>query len=202
MSRICIFGDSITWGASDFEKGGWVNRLRNFIDANAYDVEIYNLGIPGDKTKDLLQRFYKECKVRKSNVIIFAIWINDVKYIGNNNKSIVPLDKFQNNLEKLIIQAKNITDKIIFLGLTNVDESKTMPIFWKWKNTNMFFSTQNIIIYNSKLEEICNKSSLLFIDMLNILDNSDFNDGVHPNDKWHEKMFLKVKNFLFYNKII
>lgn len=28
----CIFGASITYGAWDLEYGGWVNRLRNFLD--------------------------------------------------------------------------------------------------------------------------------------------------------------------------
>lgn len=26
--KICVFGASITWGAFDNEKGGWVNRLK------------------------------------------------------------------------------------------------------------------------------------------------------------------------------
>ena len=28
---ICVFGDSISWGAWDMEKGGWVNRLWLFL---------------------------------------------------------------------------------------------------------------------------------------------------------------------------
>jgi len=28
---ICIFGDSVSWGAWDMEKGGWVNRLWFYV---------------------------------------------------------------------------------------------------------------------------------------------------------------------------
>ena len=30
--RICVFGASITWGACDYEVGGWVARLRKYIE--------------------------------------------------------------------------------------------------------------------------------------------------------------------------
>ena len=32
MGNICIFGASITWGGNDRDVGGWVNRLRLWID--------------------------------------------------------------------------------------------------------------------------------------------------------------------------
>ena len=45
---ICIFGDSITWGAYDPEQGGWATRLRNYFEKQDNDVDVYNLGISGD----------------------------------------------------------------------------------------------------------------------------------------------------------
>lgn len=57
---ICVFGDSITWGAWDIEKGGWVQRLRNFVESSSEEyIEIYNLGVSGDNTEDLLEIFYR-----------------------------------------------------------------------------------------------------------------------------------------------
>ncbi len=75
---ICIFGDSITWGAFDYKNGGWVGRLRNYFEEKDEEIEVYNLGVAGNKTKDLLARFENEVKVRKVDVIVFAIGINDV----------------------------------------------------------------------------------------------------------------------------
>lgn len=65
---ICIFGDSITWGASDSEKGGWVERLKIYF-GEKYDINVYNLGISGDATEDLLVRIEKELRSRKSNIL-------------------------------------------------------------------------------------------------------------------------------------
>ena len=45
---ICVFGDSITWGASDYEKGGWVERLKTYLMKNKNDVDVYNLGVSGE----------------------------------------------------------------------------------------------------------------------------------------------------------
>ena len=59
---ICIFGDSIAWGASDLEFGGWVARLRNYLETEKYDSSIYNCSISGDSTQDLLKRFSNETK--------------------------------------------------------------------------------------------------------------------------------------------
>ena len=56
-----IFGDSITYGVIDRE-GGWANRLRKYLDARTLDSNgkdlfmLYNLGISGDTSADLLAR--------------------------------------------------------------------------------------------------------------------------------------------------
>ena len=49
----CIFGASITHGSGDFEQGGWVARLRKFLDQKIlFDPKhyclVYELGVSGD----------------------------------------------------------------------------------------------------------------------------------------------------------
>lgn len=104
--RICVFGASTTWGAWDTERGGWVNRLRLFIE-NEMDrkFQVYNMGVSGDTTDDLVKRFELEAKVRKPEIIIFVIGSNDSTYrpsLGGNN---IPLDKYINNLNRLYEEA-------------------------------------------------------------------------------------------------
>jgi len=190
---ICIFGDSITWGACDPEKGGWVQRLRNYFETNNYDIDLYNCGISGDATDDLLKRFKVESQARKPGIIIFAIGINDSQYVNSKSNPSVSIEKFQNNLQELIDQAKKFTKKIIFLGFTNIDESKTMPIPW---DEVKYYDQENVGIYNTHLKKISEKNNLLFVDMLNLLSNSELEDGLHPNSEGHEKMFIKIKDFL------
>ncbi len=119
-----------------------------------------------------------------------------------NPQRVVPLATTQKNLGKLIKRAKKITKNIIFLGLTNIDESKSMPVFWEGENTNIFFTQANINLYNAKIKELSIRNNLFFIDMFNVLKNEDLKDGLHPNYRGHKKIFEKIKDFLTSDKIV
>jgi hypothetical protein len=61
IESIVIFGDSISWGAWDMEKGGWVNRLWFFAAERKENyVQIYNQSIDGGTTETILARFESE----------------------------------------------------------------------------------------------------------------------------------------------
>jgi len=197
--RICVFGDSISQGYSDYNEGGWINRLRKHLDLSDYDISVFNLGVSGDNTFDLLRRFEVEVKARMPWLIIFAIGINDSQYINSKDNPRVPLDDFNKNLLKLKGLAEQFTKNIIFIGLTKVDESKVMPIPW---STTKYYDNKNIKVYDLAIKNFCKENNLPFIEMFDLLDNEDLEDGLHPNAQGHEKMFQRVKNFLIDNKII
>lgn len=197
---ICIFGDSITWGAVDPENGGWVAQLRRYFETNDYDIAVYNQGISGDNTDDLLARFKVECTAREPQIIIFAIGINDSQYIKTKDNPRVSLEKFQNNLVELINQAKNFSDKIVFIGLTKVEQEKLMPI--PWSTEEKFYDNDNVVRYNSIIEKVSVEHNLPFLSLLDLLEVNDLDDGLHPNSEGHKKMFLRIKEFLQTNKIV
>ncbi len=197
--RICVFGASITWGAFDNEKGGWVNRLKliNFIQGNY--IEIYNLGISGNTTDDLLIRIDFELMAIKPNVIIFGIGNNDSLYLKSKDSNNVDLKKFKENFNELYKKSKKFTKEVIFVGLTKVDEKKTDPIPW---NIDKCYINEYIKKYNNAIKEICKENNLPFIEMFGLLNDEDLEDGLHPNAQGHEKMFHRVKDYLIENKII
>ncbi|KKP79549.1 MAG: hypothetical protein A2271_01445 [Candidatus Moranbacteria bacterium RIFOXYA12_FULL_35_19] len=196
---INIFGDSIAWGAWD-DMGGWANRLRNHLarDPDNY-LKVYNLGISGNNSDKLLERFNAENEARNPNTIIIAIGINDSQYINSKENPRITLQKFENNLLELIDQAKKYTQEIIFVGIAKVDEKKVMPTPW---DSTKFYDNENVSLYNEKIKEFCRNSGLMFVEMFDLLDESDLEDGLHPNTKGHEKMFLRVKDYFIKNKII
>lgn len=189
--NILIFGDSITWGAYDPEQGGWANRLRNYFEKQDNDIDVYNLGISGDTTADLLARIETEAKSREPNLIIFAIGINDAQFIHSTNSLRVSLDKFQQNLAKLFAIAKQYTDKVIFVGLTRVDESKTTPIPW---NTDKSYTNENVERFDNAIEKFCEENKLKFVPMKSVVGNDDLIDGLHPNSGGHAKIFELMKS--------
>jgi len=201
MSTICVFGASITWGAFDDEKGGWVERLKTYFWKS--DNDFYNLGISGDKSTDLLKRFKAECKAREPNVILISIGINDSQYINDRNNPRTPIGEFKDNIQKLIEIGQAFTGKIIFVGLNPVDESKTMPIPW---SPEKYYTNENIQEYNNVVKSICEENNLSFIEIFDNWMKSDYKnlleDGLHPNSKGHKKIFETVNDFLIQNKII
>lgn len=201
MKKIAVFGDSIVEGIGDVMHGGWVNLLNNYVKLNDINISIYNKGISGDTTTNLLSRFLFESKEISPNIIIFAIGINDSQYINsknNNFKKGVSLENFESNLINLITLAKNFSNNIIFLGLTKVIPNNFPN---EWKN-EAFYCNKSIEIYNFLIKKLCIKYKLLFLDLFDLLNDNDLFDGLHPNDNGHKKIFLEVKDFLFKNKFI
>ena len=79
-TNICIWGDSIAYGAWD-SAGGWADRLRVYLHGREIDSRfedyywVYNLGIPGETSSDLAKRFEAELLPRTPHVALFAIGI-------------------------------------------------------------------------------------------------------------------------------
>jgi len=205
MTRICIFGDSITHGKLDLDNGGWVKRLRQWFERLDRFNALFNLGIPGDTSESILRRIDSECKSRlkteykKENVILIQIGINDSRYSevpGNFN---VPPKTFKENLKSIIKICRKFSEKIIVLGLTPVDESRVQPIPW---NPTEYYTNENVNKYNSIIKSVSEETGIYFIDVLTKLDINLLKDGLHPNSEGHQKIFEIVKDFLIENKII
>lgn len=192
--NILIFGDSITYGAWDKEKGGWVNRLRlaleNDNSNNSYNV--FNLGISGDVTEGIKNRFVNECKIRfakeDNTIIIFSIGINDTQNIKDKYR--VSLETFKNNIIALINSAKKYTDNILFIGLTKVDESKVTPLPW---NKDKCYLNNKIIDFDKELKSICLENNVDYLYIYDLLEVDELFDGLHPNNVGHQKICDKVK---------
>ena len=206
MTNIIIFGDSITWGAVDEEMGGWAERLKtslSYKDANiSKDIDVYNCGVSGDNTADLLKRFEIEAKARLGDtrtIIIFAIGINDSKFIPSKNTNRVARKDFEKNLVKLCRKAKQFTDEIIFLGLTRIDDSKTTS---SARHKDSELRTVFVKEYDSMIQKVCKDHKLPYIPVYDELQLDDLYDGLHPNTKGHKKISRKVEKYLKSGKYI
>ena len=130
-------------------------------------------------------------------IIIFSIGTND-SAVSKSEVS-VSIGKFKENLKKIINISKKHTNKIIILGLTKVDESKTNPISW---NPSVSYINENIKRYSLELKKLAKEENLSYINLFDLLKNEELEDGVHPNSEGHEKIFQVVKDFLIEKEII
>lgn len=202
MANILIFGDSITYGCWD-TKGGWALRLKNHIDQKIIsdgvinDHFVYPLGIPGDTTHTLLQRFKQETDSRivphEASVFIFSIGINDSIFNNKMNSQIIPFWKYKNNLQVLIQSAKRYSKNIVFVGLNPVDEATVDPMSWL---PDCSYKNAFVEEYNNGLDLVCRQESVKFINIFAEWKTMDYKkllfDGIHPNGEGHQQLFAKI----------
>lgn len=211
--NILVFGASTTYGAWDPE-GGWVARLRKFLDEdniknrlNDYQINlIYNLGISDETSQNILDRLDTDCKPRlwkdALNVFIFEVGKNDALFNNNTQTIETPIKKFEENLKSLIKKARQYCQKIIFVGSFPVDK-RVDPMPW---NKSCSYKNEDIKKYNQSVKKICQEEEIPFIDIYQNFADQDFSiylqDGIHPNSAGHQIIFEKVKSFFLISGIL
>lgn len=187
--KICVFGGSATWGEDDSVSGGWVTLLRNHLATK--HIYTYNLGISGDTTSEMVSRAEDEAKMRKPDVIIFSIGLNDSALIAPQHTPRVSIDQFHKNLTSLLTIGQIFTQRVIFVGPTSVIEAKTTPITW---DKEKFYTNASAQLFNESLKMFCASHQLTFISIANILTPSDIaSDGLHPSTEGHQKIYEVVR---------
>jgi len=200
MKAIIVFGDSIVHGRGESPNIGWVGRLKEFFERQDIFNCVFNLGIPGDTTRDLLKRFDAEIESRVKItyegdrcVVIIAIGLNDTRGISSEDNIQVSIDEYAKNINKLVGKTKNHTNDIVIVGLTPVDESLTKPF------DDTFFTNERILQYNQKLKDIAKELDVHFIDVFDTLIsgwNKKLMDGVHPNSEGYTELYEIIENKL------
>lgn len=213
---ILVFGTSTTWGAWD-EEGGWADRIKKYCNqkrvrenlGDKYYKVIYNLGIDGDRSGDVLERFDNEVWARRKIdlqeevVVIFDVGGNDSAFVNDKKEFWTPLGEYHDNLRKLIAKAKKLTDKIVFMSFHPVEDKKVDPIPWA---PHMSYKMEYVLRFNSVLKMLCKEEKVDFIDVFGVLSKlkpeTILNDGVHPNSEGHRLIYELVRDYLSNKNII
>jgi lysophospholipase L1-like esterase len=209
MKGILCFGDSITFGRGENPSIGWCGRLKNYFENKETYNGVYNLGVSGHTSTDLLKRFDVEASGRIRNkrstdkyLILIAIGTNDAKFDGKpkEENERTTKEQFRKNIKKLITKGKSYQSKLAIIGLTPVDESRTSPYEKTW------FKSERVKLFNDTLKELCKQNNMPFLDMYNVMIKQNYSrmlkDGVHPNSQGYNLMFKEIKDFIEDNKLI
>jgi lysophospholipase L1-like esterase len=171
---LCVFGDSIAVGSGDREAGGWVARLR--LDLNARGkIGVYNLGVDGDRSEQLLRRLAGEAAARNASVIVIAIGANDLGWHGSEGTDVA---LFRKRYEGVLTEAERFTRRILVLGLLNVDEG----------NESHGVRNEQVEAFNVIVEQLARAHGAEFLALYGLLSPPDFVDGLHPNASGHARL--------------
>ena len=127
-----MFGDSIVYGKWD-SRGGWVARLREYVDEKynpAGNVQVYNLGIPGEVAVRMVSRVKQGLEFRVTDpedevLVIFAVGVNDSCPNNWMTKVQTPENDFKAALGTVIGMAKDKGCKVLVVGLAPVNSAKS-----------------------------------------------------------------------------
>ena len=204
--KFIVFGSSMSTGLGTV-RGGWVDKLSRQVnrlvldETNDYWGLVYNLGISGDTSTGICERFEREARNRYSEnqevFVIVEIGINDSMRDNVGGKFQVSETKFAENIDLLINKA-SFADHIIFLGPPPVVDHKLDPIPWMSETS---YKSAYCETYNTILKRKCMERDVLLVDIYSEfvqggVDNLISTDGVHPNDRGHEIIFKEVSGTL------
>ncbi|MBI36220.1 MAG: lipase [Alphaproteobacteria bacterium] len=200
--RICFVGDSITVGSGDNHFLGWPGRLCQHETKNGHDVTLYNLGVRGDTSDMVMNRWKRECEVRLpihvSGRLVMSFGLNDTAEEANSGIR-VPMNKTIANITTVLDEAKNWLPTIM-VGPVPIIEDMQPYIFPD--GTAYQYSNTRIAELNDHLAKICLSMDIQYLNLFEILiDNEDWIesqrecDGVHATDKGYETIHKIVMNW-------
>ena len=174
---IVFLGDSIT--------------SRCDLDKYFPNYNVYNSGIAGNMTKDILDNMENRVFVYNPTKVFILIGTNDLVYSGLDN------DGIKNNIEEIInkIYEKNSNTKIYLESIYPVNNSLNKEIVETRTN-------DNIKDLNNKIEKICN-NKCTYINMYDNLTDKNGNmkriytvDGLHLNKIGYKVVASKLTKYL------
>ncbi|MFB6204421.1 MAG: GDSL-type esterase/lipase family protein [Candidatus Nanohaloarchaea archaeon] len=205
MDDIIVFGHSVTLGFWDPE-GGWVQRLRTFLDQRALETQdednvfyVYNLGVAGDTVEDLLQRMEEEFDRRTEKdydtLILLQVGANDALYLEEEGY-LTPEEEFRDGFEELLELASELADGLGVVGDFPHDPSlEKVPYAPDHRLDHEKFGE-----YEAIKKELCREREVPYIDLVEITEGTEnsryLEEGVHPNAEGHSQIAGKVKEKL------
>lgn len=191
---IYCFGDSITLGEYDTERGGWVDRLKTecmkrFVALGEPDDCVFNLGIAGETTQGMRSRLVNELEARLDrearSLVLLAYGANDAAESGGSIQ--VPPEAYIEHLSWAIDELRARQCEVWLVNVTPVAPAAD-GVRNPWGRLR---SNAAVARYNDALAELARQKSVALIDVHSAFRTPEHasrfvTDGVHPDAAGHE----------------
>ena len=189
--RICFVGESFVNGTGDPECLGWTGRICVNANQKGYDITYYNLGVRGETSRNLKQRWLTEVSYRLRKEydgrVVFSFGANDAG--ANGIKQGIDLAESSKNIRSILSEAK-LHYPVLMVGPPpggNINQEKTNQIL---ANLSQQFAL------------VCNELDVPYLDVFSILVKSPIwlteakaNDGAHPRAAGYAEFAAIVHNW-------
>lgn len=186
--RICFVGDSIINGTGDLMFRGWPSRVMELVNKECHVATHYNLGIRGNTSVDVSQRWQAETDIRiqadHKGHLIFGFGVNDC--VNLNDKRRVDPETTLNTTYDILQKAKSRWP-VLFIGPAPIDDTEI---------------NQRIGILSKGLSEVCRSVGVPFLSTFSTLSLSPIwmeevkkIDGAHPGAKGYGELARLVSEW-------
>lgn len=181
MQTIVFIGDSITEGAADHERGGWTRRLAARLPDG---WEAVHAGVGGDTIYLILDRLEQDALMYQPDILVLAVGINDSRrYTAGRYE--VKLEDFERGLAEFAGRMRGKTTRILIVGLTPVDEPRTLPIAEDLHYTQIAASD-----YDAALRRFAAQHGYGYVALMPAFEQAGgaarlTSDGLHPTPAGH-----------------
>ena len=170
------------------EGQGFVGRLRKWREAENQHNSVYNLGISGDMTYEVIARLKTEIPPRKPDLIIVQCGINDfIRDGGRDKPTRFAVEQVEANIRTIIQDAKKTSD-VLYVSVYPIDETKTTPCSWM----DIYYLADDARSCANISKKVATGMNIPYVDVYNTFVKEDYKkllhtDGLHANSLGHQK---------------
>jgi len=186
--HIAFIGDSFVNGTGDPEYLGWVGRVCANAHRQGCEITAYNLGIRGNTSTDIKERWQQEVTRRfppaEDCRIVFSFGVNDTTW--ENGKTRVDGETSIENTSEILRLARS-QYPILMLGLAPIDDRQQND---RSKQLSKQFSL------------VCAELNIPYLDIFSPLQHSTIwvkevaeNDGAHPRNSGYAELARLVETW-------
>jgi lysophospholipase L1-like esterase len=167
-------------------------------------VRVWNCGVPGNNSQDLLNRLERDCLSLCPDVVVMMVGTND--FLSSTHCT--SADVYARNLDSLVVRIM-AKSRLIVLTILPVREHYLLT-----RHPKDFFPNgceEKVLTANRIVKEVCARRGCWLVDMnfyyellagngvddlLRTPQNSGMTDGVHPTPGGYKVMALVVSYFM------
>lgn len=189
--RICFVGESFVNGTGDPECLGWTGRICVNANQKGYDITYYNLGVRGETSRNLKQRWLTEVSYRLRQEydgrVVFSFGANDT---GTNGiKQGIDLAESSENIRSILSEAKQ-RYPVLMVGPPPCGDINQEKMNQTQANLSQQFAL------------VCNELDVPYLDVFSLLVKSPLwlteakaNDGAHPSSAGYAEFAAIVQSW-------